>query len=100
MSEVLFGPLARKSIKELAEYLSEEIKMPETARNYANKMIDFGIALAKKPSAHAICRNRAWAKRKLRCATFDKKWVFAYRQNKTNLVIYHIKHGKLISDTA
>ena len=96
---VFFTKSARDTIVSLANYLADEIQMPATAERYANKMFEFGNQLSKVATAYTLCKEKSWAKRKLRCATFDKKWVFAYRQNKTNLVIYHIKLGKLIHKT-
>ena len=95
---MFFTKSARDTIVSLANYLADEMQMPATAERYANRMFEFGNHLSKVATAYTLCKEKSWAKRKLRCATFDKKWVFAFRKNKTNLVIYHIKHGKQISD--
>lgn len=95
--------LSRKadaSIQLLVDYLSNEIRMPETARQYAIRLREFGLSLGKNQSSYNLCRDKIWASQGLKCATFDKKWVFAFKVQKNGLlVIHHIKLGKLIRNT-
>lgn len=75
---VYFSDSARKSILGLSKYLIEEIKAPLTAEKYISKMEVFAINLGKFYSAFSECKNKKLAARKLKCAVFNKKWVFAF----------------------
>lgn len=81
------------SIENITDYIATEIKMPLTAQRYADKMITFGFSLGKYYNAYPLCRNKKLATQNLRCATFDKKWIFAYAVKKDSVVIHKIIWG-------
>lgn len=88
--KVLIRKSAFSSIERIAGYIATEIKMPVTAQRYADKLIAFGFSLGTYYNAYPVCRNQKLAAQNLRCATFDKKWVFAYAIKKNNIVIHRI----------
>lgn len=94
--KVLIKPAALKSVKELILYITSEIKMPETGMRYGEKIIKFAEDLGQNWKAYKTCNYQPWAKQGLSCATFDKKYVFAFKAINNNVVIYYIKHGKLL----
>jgi hypothetical protein len=71
--------------------------MPLTADKYIDKMLAFADSIAKVPNAYSICKYPKWQLKNLQCATFDKAWVFAFKIIKQQIVIYHIKNGKLLN---
>jgi hypothetical protein len=95
--KLLFKQSAEKSLQELSDYLSEEIKMPETADKYIDKMKLFAESITKTPNAHSICKYPPWQKRQFFCTVFDKKWVFAFKIVKNNVVVFYVKPGKLLN---
>jgi hypothetical protein len=84
---------ALEQIEQIADYITNEIKMPETALNYTDKLIEFGLSLGKYYKAYPLCNNPKLASHALRCATFDKKWIFAYRIGKRSVIIHHLIWG-------
>ena len=62
----------------------------ETSLAYSEKLSAFGFDLGKYYNAFALCRNIKLAKRGLHCATFDKKWVFAYQIGSKSVIIHPI----------
>jgi len=95
--KVYFTSKARNDILQLVKYVTDEIKMPETALTYADKMKEFADkTIGGTHSAFSICRNNFLALQNLKCATFDKKWVFAFKVIKNKVVIFHVINGKLL----
>lgn len=97
MRELVIKKSAFESIELLVDYLIEVVKMPNTARGYALKMIAFAESLSENPFAHAICRQYRLSKKNLRCAVFDKKWIFVYSVNETHVIIKDIIWGAKLS---
>lgn len=67
--------------------------MPETAIKYAESLIEFGYHLGNYYKAYPLCKSPKLLAQGLHCATFDKKWVFAYKVGKQSIIIYHIRYG-------
>ena len=88
--KVIIKKSALKSIEQIADYIASEIKMPETALRYTDKLIEFGYDLGKHYKLYTPCKNSRLAKLGLRCATFDKKCVFAYKVGNKSVIIHHI----------
>ena len=91
--QVIFRKKAKQSIEEVSLYV-EQNGYPETAEQYAQRMIDFGYSLTIFPNKYPICRFEKFAKRTLHCAAFDKTYIFVYKTVRNQLVIYNIIHGK------
>ena len=88
--KVIIKKSALESIEQIVDYISSEIKLPETALRYTDKLIEFGFDLGKYYKIYTPCKNIKLAKRGLRCATFDKKWVFAYKIGSKSVIIHQI----------
>jgi hypothetical protein len=95
--KVLVKPAAVRSINKLVEYITAEIQMPETGMRYGEKMIDFAITLGENWKAYNNCNYSPWNKLGLKCAVFDKKYVFAFNTIKDNVVIYYVRHGNTLA---
>ena len=93
---VVFSSKAKATIKSLVDYLSNEIKMPETGLKFSYKMEDFANSLIVHHFAYPICNNEKFRKKSWHCATFNKKWVFAYQIKQDKIVIDEIVFGKLL----
>jgi hypothetical protein len=93
MKEVRIKQSAFKSIEKIADYILLEIKMPDTAMQFTDKLLKFGFDLGKNYIAYTLCKNSTLAKRNLHCATFNKKWVFTFTVGKKSIVIHQILWG-------
>lgn len=93
---VIVRPEAAKAITQLVKYVVAEIQMPETGMQYGRRMVAFANSLAHNWPAYKTCRYRIWESMGLKCAVFDKKYVFAFKVIGENVVIFYIKHGKLL----
>jgi len=93
MKQVRIKQAAFKSIENIADYIFREIKMPDTAVKYTNRLLKFGFDLSNNHIAYPLCKNKVLSKRNLHCATFDKKWVFTFTINKHTVVIHQILWG-------
>jgi|GEM_PF-2392808 len=95
--KVILKASAEKTIFELAEYITTELQMPETANKYIDKILFFASQIATTYPAYTLCKYPEWGKRKLHCATFYKTWMFALKIVKQQVVIFHIVNGKLLN---
>jgi plasmid stabilization system protein ParE len=93
--KVLMSRRALNSLKKLSDYISEEIKMPETALRYETKMRTFAKSLGDFPLKHPECRFKKLKSKAYRCATFDKKWIFIYSVSDV-VIIRDVKFGAII----
>ncbi len=93
--KVVFRRKTIGKIKDIAIYI-EERGYPITAENFIQQLFDFGESLALFPNKYPICRKKAWAKRNLRCAIFNKSYIFIYKLNNNELIIYNIIHSRTI----
>ena len=96
--KVFFTAKASLSIISLADYISDEIKMPLTASRYADKMGAFGLLLGVNPFAWPVCSSSLYKSKNYHCAVFDKKWVFVYSITNNRVIIQDVIHGKLIKE--
>lgn len=96
--EVFLLKKANQSLLNLINYLSDEIKVPETAAKFADRMLDFVLSLGDTPMGWPVCRDKLYFIRGFRCAVFEKKWIIVYYMSDNKVVIYDIVNGKLITD--
>lgn len=94
--KVVFRNAALKSINSLAKYIVEEIQMPETADRYIQKLYEFSIHIGKSPNAYTKCKNKTLSLLELKCAVFNKTWVFAFKVTDNRVVIYDIIYGPFL----
>ena len=91
--KLIYTPKANLAI--LKQFLYVLAKgYPKTAHKFYDDLYNFGNNLAKYPGAHAICRQPQLAKRKMRCAIFKKNYIFIYRVERNEVVIYNVVHGR------
>lgn len=91
--KVVFRKRALEDIRDTAFFI-EENGYPETAERFAEKLFEFGQAIATFPLKYPVCRFSIFAKRHLRCATFDHTYIFVYKTVKDKLIIYNVIHSK------
>jgi hypothetical protein len=77
-------------IEQIADYISLQIKMPNTALRYTNRLIAFGLDLGKYYKLYPLCKNERLLKKGLHCADFEKKWVFVFSMGNKNIIIHQI----------
>ena len=94
--EVVLNKNANKTLDDLSSYLALELKVPDTATKYIAKLRLFAKSLELHHFAYPICNNEKFRKKDWRCATFNKKWVFAYQIKEDKIVIHEIVFGKLL----
>lgn len=94
--KVVLHKNANKSLDDLSDYLALGLKVPETASKYIAKMRLFANSLKLQHFAYPICNNEKFRKKSWHCATFNKKWVFAYQIKQDKIVIDEIVFGKLL----
>ena len=90
---IIFKKRAADNIAKAAFYIAEK-GYPETAQKYRKRLYQFGRSLSDFPEKHPICRHQFYAKRKYRCAAFEKTYVFVHKLVKNQLIIYNVIHGK------
>ena len=96
--KVFFTIKASQNILSLADFISDEIKMPITASRYAEKMKVFGLSIGANPNAWPICNSKKYSTHNYHCAVFDKKWVFVYSITPKHVIIRDVVNGKLIKE--
>jgi len=89
---VIWKEKAEKSLQDIYLYIYQD--SPVNALKYYNKLIYFGKSFANFPEKYPICKQKILSIRKLRCAVFDKSYIFVYKKVKNTVVIYNVIHGK------
>ncbi len=95
--DVIYRERARKSILNFAIFIDEK-GYPSTADKFIKVIMGFGNRLNLFPEKYAICRKHSLEKRKFRCATFKKNYIFIYKVVKSELVIYNVIHSSRYRD--
>ncbi len=95
--QVIVKPSVQNLIKEIGDFIVEEYNLTITSQRFVNQLIDFGNQIGLHPEIYSICKYPQWAKKKLQCAIFKKKWVFAFAVKNNFVVIYHLKNAKLLN---
>lgn len=91
--KVVFLPEASAAIEEVALYV-EQKGYTETSEHYTERMVDFGFSLALFPEKYPLCRFKKFARKNLRCATFEQTYIFIYKIIHKQVIIYNVIHGK------
>ncbi|MCH8317903.1 MAG: type II toxin-antitoxin system RelE/ParE family toxin [Bacteroidetes bacterium] len=91
--EIIFKKKAIISINNVSAHIHEK-GYPEIAEKFADKMYQFGHSLNNFPGKYPICKQPQLASRKMRCAVFNKTYIFVYKLVENKLIIYNIIHGK------
>lgn len=68
--EVIFLPKTENSIFKIRVYI-EERGYPESAKRFSDLLYDFGYSLNIYHKKYPVCKQKALAKRKMRCAVLS-----------------------------
>ena len=90
---IIYAPKERNSINHTVAYIKEK-GYPETAHKFRKKLYSFGNSLAHLSQRYPICKQPQLAKRNMRCAVFQKTYIFVYKKVKNTLVVFNVIHGK------
>jgi len=90
---VIYAPKAANSIDSIRDYITEK-GYPERAEKFTNSLYDFGESLALFFDKYKLCPHPELAKRMMRCAVFQKNYIFVHKQEKGELIIYNIIHAR------
>ncbi|MFH1322117.1 MAG: type II toxin-antitoxin system RelE/ParE family toxin [Bacteroidota bacterium] len=93
VEELEWKEKAEVSLQNIYLYIYQD--SPVNAMKYFKKLIDFGNSLIILPDKYPICKQKSLARRKMRCAVFDKTYIFVYKVVRNILIIYNIIHGKI-----
>ena len=83
---------AEKSIRKIAEYISEE-GYPETAISYILRLKKFISFLKVFPEKFALCKQPQFVNRNFQCAIFENTYIIVYKIKTEGLFIYNVIHG-------
>ncbi len=89
--KIIYKKSAAISISKIAHYI-ERKGYPITANRFTSKLYQFGNSLADFPKKYPICRKEVWAKHNLRCAVYNKNYIFLYKLINYELVIFNVVH--------
>jgi plasmid stabilization system protein ParE len=90
---VIFLPKAKRVIRAVAFRILEQ-GYPDRATKYSERMVQFGLSLAILPYKYPLCRFPILMDNGLRCAVFEKTYIFVFRMDAERLIIYNVVHVK------
>jgi len=88
--QIIWQTKAIRSLHSIENYIS--IDKPESAINFIDSMIEFGVSLGSFHS-YAPCRHKEYASKGLGCINYKRSYVFFYRATATRLYIVDIVHA-------
>ena len=91
--KTILKPKAQNSINEIISYIALQ-GYPDNALRFTERIDEFIDTLGVFSEKYPVCRKLSYAKRKYRCATFEKTYIFIYKVVKKQLVIYNVIHCK------
>lgn len=91
--KVVYKPKAIAGINAIAKNIAEE-GYPETSKKFADRLYDFGDSLSFLPNKYKLCPHSKLAKRNMRCAVFQKYYIFVHKVENDELVIYNVIHAR------
>ena len=94
--KITYKENAAISIYKFGFYINDK-GYPITANKLIEKLYVFGNSLVIFPNKYPVCRKKVWAKRNLRCAIFNKNYIFIYKLINNELVIYNVVHTQTIA---
>lgn len=90
---VIYAPKAVKSIKKIADYISEQ-GYPQRAEIFSERLYDFGETLSLFPDKYKLCIHPKLVKHNMRCAVFLSNYIFIYKLIKNELIIFNVIHAR------
>ncbi len=89
---VFWRPKAQVALQSTYDFIADN--SVKNANEFIDRMLDFGDSLATFPNKYAVCRFLRFARYNLRCASFERNYIFVYKLVKNELLIYTIAHTK------
>ena len=86
---------ASDTVAEVAFFI-ESKGMPQTAKQFVDEAFEFFEQLGDKRLTHHPCTYPLWKRLNYRCTTFRKKYIVAYLNFKSEIVICEFVPSKLI----
>ncbi|WP_366914023.1 type II toxin-antitoxin system RelE/ParE family toxin [Niabella sp.] len=93
--EVRILETAASTIAEIA-YFIESKGLPQTAKKFVNDIFSFIEKLADKRIVHKPCKYERWTDLNYRCVSYKKKYVIAYLNHTSEIVICDIVSFKML----
>ena len=98
MREVIIPDHLWNKIREIKDYLVDDLKLSEMAAEVRiNRMENFVAALAL-PADYTLCRFKKWRELGYRCAVFEKSWVFAYELFDDGVIVRDMSHVAMLAE--
>src|SRR5258708_2320091 len=88
---------AVEEVARVALYIEGE-GLAETAKRFVDDAFDFFEHLSDELFVHRPCNHLAWQRLNFRCANFRKKYLVAYLDNTTEIIICEFALQKLLKD--
>ncbi len=95
--QVFIGRRAERNIDSIAQYISMQ-GYPETAVKFITRLRSFIYQIADFPAKYPICRQKAYARRGLRCAVFEKHYIVVYKVYPSKILIMNVVHTAKIRE--
>lgn len=84
--QVIYSAKAKQDLRDITEYLSYVLMMPETARKLASLIIKEIEGLDFMPSRFQVCPHEPWASQGIRCLPVKKYNIF-YEINEDSHIV-------------
>ncbi|HVY73934.1 MAG TPA: type II toxin-antitoxin system RelE/ParE family toxin [Puia sp.] len=93
--EVTILDAAVEAVANIALFI-EGKGLPETAKRFVDEVFSFFHQLADEQIVHRPCRYAPWRKLTYRCATFRKKYLVAYLELGSEVIVCEFALAKLL----
>ena len=98
MREVIVSEHLWGKIKEVNDYLINELHLSEEAtEKRIRRMEQFVMDFAKRVD-HPLCRFKKWRTLGYHCAVFEKDWVFAYEVFDEGVIVRDMANTALLAE--
>ncbi len=92
--QVVWKSRAEMSLQKIFRYIAED--SVSNAEKFIDQLIEFGDSLGFLPLKFPICKNKAFALRKMHCAVFHRNYIVIHRIERNQLIIFNIVHASRI----
>jgi plasmid stabilization system protein ParE len=86
-------PLAEQAIIAAGDYIRLK-GYPDTADRFVKRMRLFSKSLGEFPDKYPLCRFKQFSISEFRCAVFEHIFIFVYRVENDELIVYNVIHVK------